>query len=226
MRLENLEFFFEKTEQDAEFKESLLKESLIWITKRMFSMSKDMDTDNIQVEEFSELDDAQSAQAGLDLSLQQLPPSSVIPGNFYHFLYKPKHRNKLKYYDQFPLTLVLKRYDNGFLGLNFHYLDLEYRFALMSQLWSFVLKDEDGLDEDAYINIRYKTLETLKGKRFYKPCVKRYLYDQFKSPVYHIPANNWIYALMLPSERFFSKNNAKVINKLVHVESKLTIINS
>jgi len=224
VKIQNLEFFFERTEQDEEFKESLLKESLEWITKRMFSIGKDMD--NINVDELSQIDDVQSSQVGLDLSVQQLPPSSVIPGNFYHFLYRPKHIGRLKYYDQFPLTLVLRRYDKGFLGLNFHYLDLEYRFALMSQLWPFLLRNENGLDENAYINVRYQTLESLKGKRFYKPCIKKYLYRQFKSPVYHIPANNWVYALMLPSERFFSKNNAKIINKLVHTDSKLTIINS
>ena len=38
------------------------------------------------------------------------------------FVYSPKLRNKLPYYDTFPLVLPLKNYNNGFLGLNFHYL--------------------------------------------------------------------------------------------------------
>ena len=47
------------------------------------------------------------------------------------FVYSPKLRNKLPYYDTFPLVLPLKNYNNGFLGLNFHYLPYALRLRLL-----------------------------------------------------------------------------------------------
>ena len=38
------------------------------------------------------------------------------------FIYDPKLKNKLPYYDTFPLVLPIERYRDGFLGINFHYL--------------------------------------------------------------------------------------------------------
>ena len=45
---------------------------------------------------------------------------SFIKGRLYFFLYDPKTKDELPYYDRFPLVLVLEKYDDGFLGLNLH----------------------------------------------------------------------------------------------------------
>ena len=129
----------------------------------------------------------------------------------------------MKYYDRFPLTLVLEKYKDGFLGVNFHYLSLEYRFALMSQLWDNVVPDRNNLDEETLIKINYKTIGSLGGLNFYKPCLKRYLYSQLKSQIYHIPATNWINALLLPSERFFSDKKSSLSTRNIHKKSKMNI---
>ena len=47
------------------------------------------------------------------------------------FVYSPKGRNKLPYYDTFPLVLPLKSMEGGFLGLNFHYLPYALRARLL-----------------------------------------------------------------------------------------------
>ena len=52
-------------------------------------------------------------------------------GSLNMFVYSPKGRNKLPYYDTFPLVLPLKRYKDGFLGLNFHYLPYAMRARLL-----------------------------------------------------------------------------------------------
>ena len=52
-------------------------------------------------------------------------------GSLNMFVYSPKLRNKLPYYDTFPLVLPLKRYKDGFLGLNFHYLPYALRARLL-----------------------------------------------------------------------------------------------
>ena len=43
------------------------------------------------------------------------------------FIYDPKLKNKLPYYDTFPLVLPIERYRDGFLGINFHYLPYALR---------------------------------------------------------------------------------------------------
>ena len=39
------------------------------------------------------------------------------------FGYDPKHKDRLPYYDTFPLILPLEPAKGGFIGLNFHYLN-------------------------------------------------------------------------------------------------------
>ena len=46
-----------------------------------------------------------------------------FPGRLNMFVYDPKFKKKLPYYDTFPLVLPLENYSDGFLGLSFHSLD-------------------------------------------------------------------------------------------------------
>ena len=52
-------------------------------------------------------------------------------GKMYMFMYdRPKGKDKLPYYDYFPLTICVKRYPTGFMGVNLHYLAPRYRHYL------------------------------------------------------------------------------------------------
>ena len=51
-------------------------------------------------------------------------------GALYFFVYDPKTKADLPYYDRFPLVLPLKREPDGFLGLNLHYLPIPLRIKL------------------------------------------------------------------------------------------------
>ena len=46
----------------------------------------------------------------------------LLPGRMYSFLYDPKWKNQLPYYDTFPLIFVVENEKDSFLGLNLHYL--------------------------------------------------------------------------------------------------------
>ena len=50
------------------------------------------------------------------------------------FFYDPKTKNKLPYYDIFPLVLPLEPIKGGFLGMNFHYLPYLLRLQLLESL--------------------------------------------------------------------------------------------
>ena len=51
-------------------------------------------------------------------------------GRLNMFFYDPKLKKKLPYYDRFPLVLPLENYNDGFLGINLHYLPIPLRIKL------------------------------------------------------------------------------------------------
>ena len=50
-----------------------------------------------------------------------------------------KLKNKLPYYDRFPLTLPIEQYSDGFLGINLHYLSILMRIRLLDRLMIIVI---------------------------------------------------------------------------------------
>lgn len=147
-------------------------------------------------------------------------------GHIYQFVYDAKTKTKLKYYDYFPMSIVLERYNNGFLGLNLHYLPTTMRFAFMDQLWKFVSSPTGELDEDTRFILRYNMLKSIGGQKYYKPCIKRYLYSHMRTPMYHIPSDKWVFAMVLPSSKFFDKRGNVTLPRDVYVDSRNDIINN
>ena len=46
----------------------------------------------------------------------------IVPGEMYLFFYDPKFKNVLPYYDRMPLVLPFRVVNDGFYGINLHYL--------------------------------------------------------------------------------------------------------
>ena len=53
------------------------------------------------------------------------------------FVYDPKYKKTLPFYDTFPLVLPLETIKGGFMGLNFHYLPYPLRFRLLERMQKF-----------------------------------------------------------------------------------------
>lgn len=121
-------------------------------------------------------------------------------GEMVHFFYDPKHKETLPYYDTFPLVFKLENYDDGFLGLNLHYLPLTYRAKLMDALHE--LTNNDRYDEKTRLKISYGILKSASKYKWFKPCIKRYLYSHVRSRFMSIHPSEWDIVLMLPSEAF------------------------
>lgn len=134
----------------------------------------------------------------------------VLPGFMYLFMYNPKHRKELPYYDMLPLIFPFQVDSEGFTGINFHYLDLVSRAKLMDYLY--VLVNDHTYDEKTRLKLTYEALTRISKIPFYKACTKRYLYSQVKSRYILIPANEWDIALFLPLERFAKKTKAAVFS--------------
>lgn len=132
---------------------------------------------------------------------------TLVVGKMYLFNYYAKHHNDLPYYDQFPLIFPFQKVDNGFYGINMHYLPLSYRATLMDALYSLT---KNNITENTRLKINYDILSRVSRQGYYKPCVKHYLNSQLKSRFLQIPATKWDIALFLPLQRFVKASTQKV----------------
>jgi len=136
-------------------------------------------------------------------------------GKIYLFGYNPKTGQDLKYYDRFPLALVVSYTEDGFLGLNFHYLHPNDRARFFNNLQTYVNDEEFDRNPNAIFSLNYGTLKAAGALRYYKPTIKRYYYKNIVTKVTEVPPLYWKFMLFLPLDRF-----AKMIKEQVWKESR------
>ena len=134
--------------------------------------------------------------------------SKVMIGHMYLFMYEPKTKDKLEFYDTFPLVFPIEDYSDGFLGLNLHYLDPRNRALLMDGLYETV--SDDFYWETTKLRLSYELLSGVSKYRYFRPCIKRYLSSHVKSRFIKIESSEWDNVLFLPTERFEKANRRKV----------------
>jgi hypothetical protein len=126
--------------------------------------------------------------------------STVMPGKLYMFLYDPKLKNELPYYDRFPLVFPFRKVPGGFLGLNMHYLPYQLRIKLLDKLMQFASNSK--LNEATRIKYSWAMIDGVSKFSGAIPCVKHYLDDHVRSAFREIPSYDWATAMLLPVERF------------------------
>lgn len=143
-------------------------------------------------------------------AIQQGPllTNRISPGNMYLFGYDPKTKDELPYYDRFPLVFPFRKVQNGFYGINLHYLPPLLRAKLMDGLYDTV--NNDKMDETTKLRINYRILQSASKFRYFEPCVKHYLNNHVKTRFLQIEPMQWDVALFLPLERFAKASKVKV----------------
>jgi len=131
-----------------------------------------------------------------------------IKGGLFFFYYDPKLKEELPYYDRFPLVLMLEKYEDGFLGLNLHYLPIKYRVAFMNKLMNYARFDEE--DNPIRVRITYDILNATKKFKEFRPCIKRYLTHHVKSRILAVEPEEWETAVFLPVHQFKKAKPDKV----------------
>ena len=134
--------------------------------------------------------------------------SKSVLGKMYFYSYDPKWKDKLPWYDTFPLVFPIERYPDGFLGLNFHYLPPKHRAILMDQLKMFA--NNKKYDETTKLKLTYDMLKGFTKIKRARPTVHRYLTSKVKSKFVLVNADEWEVALFLPVERFRKATKKKV----------------
>jgi len=121
-------------------------------------------------------------------------------GGLYFFYYSAKYADKLPYWDAFPLVLPLERYGDGFLGMNLHYLPPRIRAGFMDKLMNFAIYDDN--DEIKRLRITYDIISASRRYKEFRPCIKRYLYQNIASKMLKVEPNEWETAVFLPVHQF------------------------
>jgi len=129
-------------------------------------------------------------------------------GKMYFYSYNPKWKAKLPWYDTFPLVFPIEEYNNGFLGLNFHYLRPKDRAILLDQLKVFA--NNKKYDETTKLRLTYNMLKGFSKIKRAKPTVHRYLNSKINSKFVLVNADEWEVALFLPVERFKKAHKKQV----------------
>jgi hypothetical protein len=126
-------------------------------------------------------------------------------GKLNMFFYNPKFKKKLPYYDTFPLVLPLETYNDGFLGLNLHYLPIPLRIKLLDRLVDY--SNNSQFDESTRLIVDYSRLKKIK---LIQPTIHKYLASQVQSQFRRIDADEFTVATLLPVQRF-KKATAKEV---------------
>ena len=123
------------------------------------------------------------------------------------FYYRPKGAAKLPYYDVFPLVIPIgRRLNDGFVGLNFHYLSIPQRWLLLERLSMFQVPSQlDSFDTgEGAGDVMALFWSKIRSKRGVKSVVKRYLTKNIQSRFLKIELSEMLIALSIPMERFYT----------------------
>lgn len=133
-------------------------------------------------------------------------------GKLYIYTYNPRLREKLPFFDMYPLTIILNFYQGpngtGFLGLNLHYLPPLARASLL-QILITNHRNNNELDETTRLNLIYPQLRQYAG--LYEPCVKRYLLGHVVSSFHEVHPRDWEHVVMLPLQRWVTNPNRRQV---------------
>lgn len=134
--------------------------------------------------------------------------NSTIIGKMYFYFYDPKTKDSLPYYDRFPLVLPIEHYNDGFLGLNLHYIHPKQRIILLDKLSEYA--NNKNFDSTTRLRLSYAALAASSKAFEAQPCIKRYLFSHVQSRFMEIDANEWDIAALLPMESFAGATTSKV----------------
>ena len=129
-----------------------------------------------------------------------LSKSRTITGGMFMFFYDAKHRDKLPYWDAFPLIIAVGPAEKGFYGMNLHYLPLALRAKFLDGLLD--QTNNKRYDETTRFKVSYNYLQRAAKLRFFKPCFKHYLTANVEKPMAMVPAPEWEIATFLPTAQW------------------------
>ena len=125
--------------------------------------------------------------------------SRALPGFMYLFKYDPLDKN-VPYYDMFPLVIPFRRMNEGFIGINFHYLPHVIRLNILKEFERYAINK--NVSEKTRVRLNYRLIESSRVFRFVNPAIRRYNNQQLRTRFLTIPFKDWNVASQLPVQKF------------------------
>ena len=129
-------------------------------------------------------------------------------GSMFMYFYDPKTKDKLPYYDTFPLVIPVEPAEGGFRGINLHYLPPILRAKFLDALLD--ATNNKKYDETTKFRLTYNILNGARKMRYLKPCFKHYLLNHVKSRFAEVPAPEWEIATFLPTAQWKKASAGRV----------------
>ena len=134
--------------------------------------------------------------------------SDTKSGDMVMYIYDPKLKKTLPYYDTFPLTIVVGPAKDGFYGINLHYLPPNIRAIFLDRLGDVVSNKK--FNKTTKFRITYNLLKATKNYKYFKPCFKHYLTKHVNSGIMKVNAAEWNIAIFLQTAKFKKAAPGKV----------------
>lgn len=139
-----------------------------------------------------------------------------LPGRMFAFMYHPKTRSVLQYYDITPLIITLPTESTdrsgNILGINLHYLDPDLRAELIDRLLHLSsprMGEKDPPKGVGYFRVNYDLIKTIRFV-FGMACIRSYDPGKIIGRPVMIPSNQWGNAVALPCENFIKAKGRRV----------------
>lgn len=123
-------------------------------------------------------------------------------GTMHMFRYDPLSKQTIKYYDRYPLVILVGETIDGFTALNLHYMPPMLRIRFLDFLYQRTL----GSGKAERFNTFWERINRGSTKKFLAPMIKSYRNDRIRGRIAQVFPNEWEIAAFLPFERFFKKS--------------------
>lgn len=120
------------------------------------------------------------------------------------FRYEAKFGNKMGYWDKFPITLIVRPFEDHFFGFNLHYLDAVTRDKILRTVLNLHKK---VTNKKTMYKAIYPFLDALVKIGYYNFAYKNYLYSNITSDFVIIKPEFYHMVSSLPIARFKGNNN-------------------
>ena len=144
-----------------------------------------------------------------DDDLEREDRAYPVLGEMYVYFYGAKWDKKLPYWDRFPVVIPFRYTNNGWYGLNLHYIAPRYRILLLDAMYEFLMENEDK-PEDTRFRVIYQMVKSMSKLRWARPCLKQYQYNYIDSRICQVMPEHFDLVAMLPTQRF-QKANANYV---------------
>jgi len=119
------------------------------------------------------------------------------PGGLFIYEYDPKNKDRLQFYDKFPLVFILEFTKDGWYGLNLHYMPPAVRANLLAKT---SVKSTAGM----------AIAERFGRSEYGRYALKRYLASNVQGKITRVPKEDFEIAISLPFENFQKASNRTV----------------